>query len=89
MWLVLGRFPYHGLRYPKSDEKPPLQMIEDLERRIAAGGVVCGEVQGAVRHVVGERMDCAGMRWTLQRAEALLHPHRIASNGSARTSRRG
>lgn len=27
MTLVAGRFPYHGLRYPKSDEKPPFATI--------------------------------------------------------------
>ena len=45
--LELGRqdgdghrpFPYDGLRYPKSDEKPPFQTIEEIERQIAAGGL--------------------------------------------------
>jgi hypothetical protein len=31
MALVAGRFPYHGLRYPKSDERPPFQTIEEFE----------------------------------------------------------
>ena len=43
MDLVTGRFPYHGLRYPKSDEKPPFQTIEEIERRIAAGGLAAAE----------------------------------------------
>ena len=30
-------------------------------------------IEGAVRYVVGERMDCGGMRWIPERAEALLH----------------
>jgi integrase len=39
MALVAGRFPYHGLRYPKTDEKPPFQTIAEIERRLAAGGL--------------------------------------------------
>ena len=43
--------------------------------------IASGQVEGAVRHVVGERMDCAGMRWIPGRAEALLHLRRIELNG--------
>ena len=43
--------------------------------------IASGQVEGAVRHVVGERMDCAGMRWIPQRAEALLHLRCIELNG--------
>jgi hypothetical protein len=32
-----------------------------------------GIIEGAARYVVGERMDCSGMRWIMGRAEALLH----------------
>lgn len=39
MGMVAGRFPYDGLRYPKGDEKPPFQTIEEIERQIAAGGL--------------------------------------------------
>jgi integrase len=39
MSMVAGRFPYSGLRYPKSDEKPPFQTVEEITRRIAAGGI--------------------------------------------------
>ena len=38
-------------------------------------------VEGAVRHAVGERRDCAGMRWIPGRAEALLHLRGIELNG--------
>lgn len=34
MGLVAGRFPYDGLRYPKSDEKPPFQTRAEIERKI-------------------------------------------------------
>jgi integrase len=39
MGLVVGRFPNDGLRYPKLDEKPPFMTREEIERRIAAGGL--------------------------------------------------
>jgi hypothetical protein len=45
MGLVLGRFPYHGLRYPKTDEKPPFQTVEEIERRIAAGRLTPAQVK--------------------------------------------
>jgi hypothetical protein len=40
-----------------------------------------GQVEGAVRHLVGERFDCAGMRWVQAKAEALLHLRCIELNG--------
>ena len=48
------------------------------ERDLVLGS---GQVEGAVRHVVGERLDCAGMRWIPGRAEALLHLRCIELNG--------
>lgn len=43
--------------------------------------IASGQVEGAVRQVVGERMDCAGMRWIPGRAEAVLHLRCIELNG--------
>lgn len=43
--------------------------------------IASGQVEGAVRHVVGERMDCGGMRWTVGKAEALLQLRCIEING--------
>jgi hypothetical protein len=43
--------------------------------------IATGQVEGAVRHLVGERFDCAGMRWVRSRAEALLHLRCIELNG--------
>jgi hypothetical protein len=40
-----------------------------------------GQVEGAVRHVVGERLDCSGMRWVIGKAEPLLHLRCIEING--------
>jgi Uncharacterised protein family (UPF0236) len=43
--------------------------------------IASGQVEGAVRHLVGERFDCAGMRWVQGKAEALLHLRCIELNG--------
>jgi len=43
--------------------------------------IASGIVEGAARYVVGERLDCAGMRWIPGRAEALLHLRCIELNG--------
>jgi hypothetical protein len=40
-----------------------------------------GAVEGAVRYVVGQRFDTAGMRWIPERAEALLQLRCIEING--------
>ena len=40
-----------------------------------------GVIEGACRYVVKERLDCAGMRWTLQGAERLLQLRCIELNG--------
>lgn len=51
------------------------------ERRAADLVIGTGQVEGAVRHLVGERFDCAGMRWLQGKAEALLHLRCIELNG--------
>lgn len=43
--------------------------------------IATGQVEGAVRHVVGERFDNAGMRWTVGKAEPLLQLRCIELNG--------
>src|ERR1019366_2636396 len=40
-----------------------------------------GVVEGAARYVVGERLDCSGMRWVVERAEAVLLLRCIEVNG--------
>ncbi len=37
--FVAGRFPNQGLRYPKQTEKPAFQTREEIDRRIAFGGL--------------------------------------------------
>jgi integrase len=34
-----GPFPGRGLKYPKGEEKPPFQTWEEIERRVALGGL--------------------------------------------------
>jgi hypothetical protein len=53
--------------------EPRLAMMRYREWREQDLVVATGQVEGAVRHVVGERLDGAGMRWIPGRAEALLH----------------
>lgn len=43
--------------------------------------IATGIVEGAVRYVIGERLDCSGMRWIPERAEALLQLRCIELNG--------
>jgi hypothetical protein len=60
---------------------PRLEMMryaEWLEKDLVIGS---GQVEGAARHVVGERMDCAGMRWLQGKGEALLQLRCIELNG--------
>ena len=47
--------------------------------------IASGQVEGAVRHLVGERLDCSGMRWIQAKAEAVLHLRCIELNGDWQT----
>ena len=38
-----GIFPGRGLKYPKTDEKPPFQTLAEIERQIARGGLTEAE----------------------------------------------
>ncbi len=64
--------PYMERRLDMMDYKKYIE--EDLP-------IASGVVEGAARYVVGERMDCSGMRWIPGRAEALLHLRCIELNG--------
>ena len=60
---------------------PRLDMMryaEWLEKDLV---IASGQVEGAVRHVVGERMDCAGMRWLQGKGQAVLQLRCIELNG--------
>ncbi len=43
--------------------------------------IASGQVEGAARQVVGERLDCAGRRWSQGKAEPLLQLRCIELNG--------
>jgi hypothetical protein len=43
--------------------------------------IATGVIEGAVRYVIGERLDCSGMRWLEAKAEAILHLRCIEVNG--------
>ena len=43
--------------------------------------IASGQVEGAARHLVGERMDCGGMRWKVDRGRMVLHLRCIEING--------
>jgi Uncharacterised protein family (UPF0236) len=43
--------------------------------------IATGQGEGAVRQLVGERLDCSGMRWVRGKAEAVLHLRCIELNG--------
>jgi hypothetical protein len=61
--------------------QPRLEMMrygEWIEKDLV---IASGQVEGAVRYLVDERFDCAGMRWTQAKAEALLHLRCIELNG--------
>jgi len=49
-------------------------VLQDLE-------ISSGPVEGAVRYVIGQRFDAAGMRWITERSEALLQLRCIEING--------
>jgi hypothetical protein len=55
-----------------------MRYAEWLEQDLVIGS---GQVEGAARQVVGERMDCAGMRWLQGKGEALLQLRCIELNG--------
>jgi hypothetical protein len=43
--------------------------------------IATGVIEGAVRYVIGERLDCSGMRWLKGKAEAILHLRCLEVNG--------
>jgi len=61
--------------------EPRLDMMEYKKYIDEDLPIATGVVEGAARYVVGERMDCSGMRWIPGRAEALLHLRCIELNG--------
>jgi len=57
----------------------PLMKYDELRKQDL--DVSTGAMEGAVRHVIGERFDSSGMRWITERAEALLQLRCSEING--------
>ncbi len=54
----------------------------DYPTALAAGWpIATGVIEGAVRHVVRDRMDVTGARWSVDGAEAVLKLRAVRSNG--------
>jgi hypothetical protein len=43
--------------------------------------IATGVIEGACRHLIGDRLDITGARWGLDRAEAILTLRAVISNG--------
>ena len=51
------------------------------DQYLAAGyPIASGVIEGACRHLVKDRMERAGMQWTLQGAQAMLNLRSVALN---------
>jgi hypothetical protein len=70
---VLGRVRDHFVKNAARMQYSKLRRA-DLE-------IGSGVVEGAVRHLVGVRLDGPGMRWGRDRAEAVLHLRCVLING--------
>ena len=52
------------------------------DQALAAGWpIATGVIEGACRHLIGDRLDITGARWGLQGAEAVLTLRAVTSNG--------
>jgi hypothetical protein len=47
--------------------------------------IATGVIEGACRHLVGDRLDITGARWGIQGAEAILKLRALSSNGDFNT----
>jgi hypothetical protein len=55
--------------------------MHDDEYLAAGYPIASGVIEGACRHVVKDRMERAGMHWTIPGAQALLRLRCVAING--------
>jgi hypothetical protein len=61
--------------------QPRLEMLNYAMLKRKDLVLATGQVEGAVRYVVGQRFDCAGMRWIVENAESLLQLRCLEVNG--------
>jgi hypothetical protein len=61
--------------------RPRLHMLNYAMLKRKDLVLATGQVEGAVRYVVAQRFDCAGMRWIVENAESLLQLRCLEVNG--------
>ena len=58
------------------------------DQALAAGWpIATGVIEGACRHLIGDRLDITGSRWGLEGAEAILRLRAVIDNGDLETHR--
>ena len=58
------------------------QELLRYDQALAAGWpIATGVIEGACRHLIGDRLDITGARWGLAGAEAILTLRAVISNG--------
>lgn len=58
------------------------QQFLRYDKALAAGWpIATGVIEGACRHLIGDRLDITGARWGLDGAEAVLTLRAVISNG--------
>jgi hypothetical protein len=58
-----------------------LEFLRYNEALAAGWPIATGVIEGACRHLIGDRLDITGARWGLQGAEAVLTLRAVLSNG--------
>jgi hypothetical protein len=58
-----------------------LEFLRYHEALAAGWPIATGVIEGACRHLIGDRLDITGARWGLQGAEAVLTLRAVLSNG--------
>lgn len=61
------------------EERGEMMRYDEYRRRDLV--LATGVIEGACRYVVGQRLDCSGMRWKVEGAEPLLQLGCIELNG--------
>ena len=61
------------------EEREPIMHYDEYQRADLV--LATGVIEGACRYVIGERLDCSGMRWGLPGAEPLLQLRCLEVNG--------
>lgn len=90
-WLRAEEQRLHGVRRSGAQRQALAKLIHYLEPRQAMLGyaycrrkdlvLASGQVEGAVRYVVADRLDGAGMRWIVANAESVLQLRCLEING--------